>query len=195
MRARSSAIFPLVLVIGLALLSFWLEYAVQDSDQDTASTLRHDPDFIIENFTTSEMDKQGRPSATLSARKLVHFPDDETSELSDPHLTHMRGEGTAPIHISARRGVVSGTGEEVRLYENVVVRRPASGKQLELRVETSYLQVFPDKQLARTPEPATITEGASRLSGTGLEANTDTGRMTLKSKVQGVYVKPEGRSN
>lgn len=195
MRPRSSTIFPLVLIAGLALLSFWLEYAVREADQDTATTLRHDPDFVIENFTTSEMDEQGRPSATLSARKLVHFPDDETSELSEPFLTHLRGEGAAPIHISAKRGVVNGTGEEVRLYENVVVQRPASGKQLELRVETSYLQVFPDQQIARTPEYVTITEGASRLSGTGLEANTDTGRMTLKSKVRGVYVKPEGSSD
>lgn len=194
MNGRSSAIFPLVLVIGLALLSLWLEHAVREGDRESTSAQRHDPDFIIENFTTTETNAQGRRSATLSAQKLVHFPDDETSDLVEPRYTRLRQDAT-PIHVSARRGEVNGDGDEVRLYDDVVVRRPASGKELELRMETSYLQLFPDQHLARTPAPVVITEGASRLAGTGFEGNTDTGLMILKSRVRGTYVKPEGRAN
>jgi len=191
MRPRSSTLFPLALVISLALLSFWLEHAVRSGDQEGSRALRHEPDFIIENFTTTELGKQGRPSATLSARRMVHFPDDDTSELDAPHLIHY-SPLRPPVHITADRGLVIGTGEEVRLYDNVVVRRTATAEKPELRVETSYLQVFPDKQLARTPEAVLITEGASRLKGVGMEIDNQTGQMKLGSRVSGVYVKSGG---
>ena len=191
MKSRSSTLFPLALVIGLALMSAWLEYAVRGPDQDAKAALRHDPDFIIENFSTTEIGKQGQPSATLSALRMVHFPDDETSELEQPHLIHL-SPTRPPIHITADRGIVNGTGEEVRLYGNVTVKRIATAQHPELRVETKYLQVFPDDQLARTPEEVLITEGASRLKGVGMEVNSNTGHIQLRSRVTGVYMKSGG---
>lgn len=188
MRARSSTLFPLALLIGLALMSLWLEYAVRGGDQDTRSTMRHDPDFIIENFTTTDIGEQGRPRATLSAKRMVHYPDDETSELEQPHLVHLSPE-RPPLHITADRGLVAGTGQEVELFGNVIVRRLATAKHAELKVETSYLQVFPDERIARTPKEVLVTEGASRLKGVGMEVNSSTGHLKLQSKVTGFYVK------
>ena len=188
MKSRSSTLFPLALMIGLALISLWLEYAVRGGDQSGDSALRHDPDFIIENFTTTDIGDQGRPRATLSAKRMVHYPDDDTSELEQPYLVHLNPE-RPPLHISADRGLVAGTGDEVELFDNVVVRRLATGQHAELRVETSYLQVFPDKHLASTPAEVLITEGASRLKGVGMEVNSSTGHLKLQSKVTGFYVK------
>lgn len=188
MRARSSTLFPLALLIGLALMSLWLEYAVRGGDQDTRSTMRHDPDFIIENFTTTDIGEQGRPRATLSAKRMVHYPDDETSELEQPHLVHLSPE-RPPLHITADRGLVAGTGQEVELFGNVIVRRLATAEHAELKVETSYLQVFPDERIARTPKEVLVTEGASRLKGVGMEVNSSTGHLKLQSKVTGFYVK------
>jgi len=188
MKPRSSTLFPLVLMIGLALVSLWLEHAVRGGDQSAHSALRHDPDFIIENFTTTDIGGQGRARATLRAKRMVHYPDNDTSELEEPYLVHLNPD-RPPLHISAERGLVAGTGEEVELFDNVVVRRLATGQQAELRIQTSYLQVFPDKHLARTPAEVLITEGASRLKGVGMEVNSSTGHLKLQSKVSGFYVK------
>lgn len=190
MRPRSTTWFPLALIIGLALMSFWLEQAVRGGDSTDRPDRQHDPDFIIENFTTREMNKAGRVDATLSARRMVHFPGSETSELEQPHMVHMQPD-RPPVHITADRGVVSGSGEEIELYGNVVVRRLATAAQAELRLETSYLQAFPDQRFARTPAEVLITEGGSRMKGVGMEVNSETGHFQLKSRVSGVYLKPD----
>lgn len=188
MKPRSTTWFPLALMIGLAMMSLWLEYAVRGGEQGTRSEMRQDPDFYIENFTTTDISAQGRPRATLSAKRMVHYPHNETSHLEEPHLIHMTPD-RPPVHITAERGLVTGTGEEVELFDNVVVRRLATAQNPELKVETSYLQVFPDDRLARTPKEVLITEGASRLKGVGMEVNSSTGQLKLQSKVTGFYVK------
>ena len=190
MRPRSNTLFPLLLLIGLAMLSFWLERTVRLETQFDRPPEQNDADFIVENFSAVNMDKSGSPVSTLQAKRMSHFPETQTSELTNPHLIQLRHDGQ-PIHISADRGLVSGAGDEVRLYGNVVVRRPANTEQPELRMETRYLQVFPEKDLARTPERVVITQGNSRLTGVGFEVNSKTEEFMLKSQVSGQYSKAD----
>ena len=56
-----------------------------------------------------------------------------------------------------------------------------------MRVQTEYLQVFPDRDLARTDKPVIITEGDSRLSGVGMEFNNKTRQFALLSQVRGTF--------
>lgn len=190
MTPRSNTLFPLALVIGLALLTFWLEHAVQPSGDGTSEAARHDPDFVVENFTATNMNKAGKPVSTLTARRMVHFPDDDSTELDLPRLVQTQENGP-PVHISADRGNVTKDGEEIRLYGNVIVRREATPERPEMRMDTTYLQVFPDTEIARTPERVVITEGKSRLVGVGMEVSNKTRVFELKSKVSGTYVQPE----
>lgn len=189
MNIRANTLFPLMLLIGLASLSFWLERAVQENGSGSRVE-QHDPDFIVDNFTATNMSETGKPVSTLTARRMSHYPVDQTSELEKPHLVQLRENGTA-LHISADRGKVSGSGEEVRLYGNVVVLRAATAERPELRMETRYLQVFPEQNLARTPEHVVITQGRSRLTGTGFEVNSITEEFVLKSNVSGQYIKAD----
>jgi lipopolysaccharide export system protein LptC len=69
----------------------------------------------------------------------------------------------------------------------VVVVREAGKGQDELRVQTEYLQVLPDLDLARTDKPVVITEGRSRLAGTGMELNNRTRQFILRSQVRGSF--------
>lgn len=189
MKPRANTMFPLVLLIGLAGLSFWLERAVQEEEGEVREE-QNDPDFIVENFTARNMDKNGKPASTLTAKRMKHYPDTEQSELEKPFLVQLNDNGP-PVHISADRGLIAGTGDEVRLYGNVVVERQATAERPELRLETKYLQVFPEKDLARTTEYVVITQGRSRLTGVGMEVNSKTEEFVLKSKVSGVYVKAD----
>ena len=189
MKPRANTLFPLMLLIGLAGMSLWLERAVQDEGRGQRVE-RNDPDFIVENFTATSMNETGKPVSTLTARRMSHYPVDQSSELEKPHLVQLRDNGTE-LHISADRGKVSGSGEEVRLYGNVVVYREATAERPELRMETRYLQVFPEQDLARTPEHVVITQGRSRLTGTGFEVNSRTEEFVLKSNVSGQYIKAD----
>lgn len=189
MRARANTLFTLGLAAGLAMLTLWLERAVNAPAGGRPDPSLHNPDFIVERFTATTLDKAGRPESRLIAKRMVHFPDDETTELEEPRLLQLPGEGP-PVRITAERGTVTKDGEEVRLYGNVVVIREAAGARAELRMETAYLQVFPKEELAVTPESVVITEGRSRLAGVGMEYNNKTRQFTLKARVTGTLDRP-----
>lgn len=189
MRARANTLFTLGLAAGLAMLTLWLERTVNAPAGGRPDPSLHNPDFIVERFTATTLDKSGRPESRLIANRMVHYPDDETTELEEPHLLQLPGDGP-PVRITAERGTVTKDGEEVRLYGNVVVVREAAGARAELRMETAYLQVFPKEELAVTPESVVITEGRSRLAGVGMEYNNKTRQFTLKARVTGTLDRP-----
>jgi lipopolysaccharide export system protein LptC len=190
-KARTNTLFSLALAAGLAALTMWLERTVQAPSGSQPNALEHDPDFIAERFTATSLDKTGRPEARLTARRMTHYPDDETTELEEPRLVQFREQGP-PVRISAERGTVTKDGDEVRLYGTVVVLREATDARPALQMDTTYLQVFPKEDIARTPEAVVITEGASRLTGVGLDFNTKTRQLELKARVNGTFVRPAG---
>jgi len=185
-RERASSLFPLLLILALAAASLWLERAVQAPERDRSGKSRHDPDFIAEDFGIIKMNGAGKPEYTLSAERMLHYPDDESTSIIAPRLVQRRDHAT-PIVVRADRGFVSKNGDEASFSGNVVVVREAGMGQNELRVQTEYLQVFPDRDLARTDRPVVITEGRSRLAGTGMELNNKTRQFTLRSQVRGSF--------
>jgi lipopolysaccharide export system protein LptC len=185
---RASTVFPLLLVIALAAVTFWLERTVQRAAPAPRDAARNDPDLIAFGVKSLQFGETGRPESTLAASKMVHFPADDSTELTEPSLVQLREEQPA-IRVRAERGTATKDGEEVRLYDNVVVTRDATRERPEMRAETSYLQVFPNQKIARTPERVVITEGTSRLAGTGMVVNASTEQLTLDADVTGTMIR------
>lgn len=186
MKARANTVFSVVLVVGLAMLTFWLERLVREPGIGQPDQARHEPDFIVERVTAVTLDRAGRPSSTLTAETMRHFPDDETTELEEPRLVQLR-EARPPLHVAADRGTVFKEGNEVRLYGNVIVRREESTDRPELRMETTYLQVFTKEDVARTPERVFIYQGHSRLTGIGMDYDNKTRQLDLRTRVSGSF--------
>lgn len=105
----------------LGLLSSWLQFGIIEQEQvvfDGAQ--RHDPDYYVENFTAIGMDENGQRRYVLEAERMVHYPDDDTALLDNPHVIKYE-EGTPPQHTYADSGWVSSDGNEVLLTGNVRV--------------------------------------------------------------------------
>jgi lipopolysaccharide export system protein LptC len=185
-RYRVSSLFPLLLMLALGAASLWLERAVQAPEHDKSGNTRHDPDFTAEDFGITKMDAAGKPEYILSAESMQHYPDDESTSVVAPRLVQ-RHDDANPVVIRADRGLIAKNGEEASFYGSVVVVREAGKGQGELRVQTEYLQIVPDRDLARTDKPVIITEGRSRLSGVGMEFNNKTRQFALQSQVRGTF--------
>ena len=185
-KTRAPILFPLLLMLALAVMSFWLERAVQAPEFDKSGKSRHDPDFIASNFGITRMNAAGKPEYILSAERMLHYPDDDSTSVRAPRLVQLRDKAP-PVVVRADRGLISRNGEEAHFYGNVVVIREAGKGEKELRVETEYLQVVPDRDIARTDKAVTITEGRSRLSGVGMEINNKTRQFLLNSQVKGTF--------
>jgi lipopolysaccharide export system protein LptC len=189
MRDRLTIWFPAGLLILLAMLSFWLNSTVQTPQPKNDGSSRHDPDYTVENFTATRMDTNGLPHHTLTAARMVHYPDDDSTHLDKPHLTRFES-GKAATHIQSAKGLLSKEGEHAYFTGNVVVTRDAFEDKSILTLKTSYLHVIPDKDLALTDKPVNIRDARTNIDAVGLELNNKTHVMKLFSRVKGRYENP-----
>lgn len=186
----SSTLFPLLVLAMLAALTFWLDHASRGSGTGVNVKLRHDPDFWIDQLTMRRFDPQGAVQHTLDATRLVHYPDDDTTLVSNPRVTLFRGDTQATM--TANSALLDKPGDRVRLQDAVrVVKTDPGGSSIV--IDTSILDVFPDEETARTDVPVTITQGRSVIHGEGgLEINNKTRIAIINGPVRGtIYGKQE----
>ena len=182
MRFSAARLFPLALMFSLALLTFYLERATRIEDSHP-SLRRHDPDYLLDHFTTTTYDRDGVVRAVLTANRMVHFPDDDSTELTAPRMVQSRAPG-ARFTVSADRGVLSAGGDEIFLYGNVVLVREADALRPRTRVTTSFLHVLQDRAIARTDQPVTIEEAHRAISGRGMEFDNAASEFHLRNDVR-----------
>jgi lipopolysaccharide export system protein LptC len=185
MRLTTTRLFPLALMLVLALLTFYLERIVHE-DETTPNKRRHDPDYIVTNFTATTFDAEGRPLSVLSAARMAHFPDDDTTELRAPRVVQTKPQEPR-MTVSAERGAVSANGEEIFLYDNVVLVREADKERPEARLTTSFLHVLRERNLMRTDREVLIVEDTRSLSGRGMEYDNESRVFTLMADVRGRF--------
>jgi lipopolysaccharide export system protein LptC len=185
MGERLTNLFPLVLMVLLAALTYWLDRVVQRPVAAPNALLRHDPDYIVDKLLATRMDINGRIKNTLHSVKLVHFPDDDTTEIEAPRFISYAK--SAPVTITSKKGLVSSNGENVYFRESVRVVRAPYGEKSEMVMNTEYLHVLPDDNIARTDRAITITDANMVVHAVGMEMNSETRMMQLHAQVKGVY--------
>lgn len=181
---------PLFPLVGLLAVTYWLDQQVRPESNAGDGKLRHDPDAIMENFTAVRMNELGAPRSILVARKMLHYPDDDSTTLEAPRLTTL-SPGRPAIHAVARNGLLSSGGEEVFLHQDVEVLREASAERAELTLQTEYLRVVPDRDWADTDRPVTIFDAGNTIHAVGLEMDNRERTLKLLSQVRSIH-EPRG---
>ena len=185
MQLSHTRLFPLGLMLSLALLTFWLDRTVRN-EESHPSLHRHDPDYVVSNFSIVSYGPAGVPESMLSARKMVHYPDDDSTELQAPRLLQTK-PGEAPMTLTADRGAMSQDGEDTFLYDNVLLVRGAIPQQPEMRIETSFLHLVRTRSLVRTDREIAIREEGRYLTGRGMEYNNGTRVLNIRDNVRGRF--------
>ena len=181
MNDRATSMFPLFMLLLLAALTFWLSRVIQ-SDAPRGP-LRHDADYWAEGVKLLRFDSNGTLQHTLTAEKLVHYPDDDTTIVTRPQVTYHR---QPPIEIAARMAYIGRDGKEVDLVDDVKVTRHGAKRDTPATtLETRTLKIFPDEEKGSTDDPVIITRGSSVIHGTGLEIDNGTGITLLRGRVSG----------
>src|SRR5258708_13662500 len=78
---RRTSWLPLAALALLVVLTLWLNQLVQAPGARADGSKRHDPDLMVENFNARKLGADGAVLYTLVARKMVHFPDDDSALL------------------------------------------------------------------------------------------------------------------
>jgi lipopolysaccharide export system protein LptC len=184
---RITAAFPILLIAMLAALSFWLERTVQGPLPPRDGSTRHDPDYIVQNFVATQMGPDGARLHQLEANRMLHYPDDDSTHLEQPHLTRYNA-GRLELSITARSALVSSKGDTVDFNDAVKAVRLATAERSELTLTTDHLHVIPDDDFATTERPVTIVDANTQVTAVGLELDNKAKTLKLMSNVRGTYV-------
>ncbi|MES9965354.1 MAG: LPS export ABC transporter periplasmic protein LptC [Candidatus Sedimenticola sp. 20ELBAFRAG] len=179
------------LVIGGTLLaltgiSWWI--AERSGFQEpTAETVKHTPDYFLEGMTTIQMDLDGTPDQELWAERMVHYPDDDSTELTTPRLK-LYDKEKPPWRLQAESGWVSGDGDLVLLHGKVKIDRSAAPDVKPIHIVTRDLRVQQEQNYAETDAKITIRTDTDRMEGTGMQAwFNEPVRLKLLANVRGRY--------
>lgn len=180
---RISNMLPLLLVLFLAGMTLWLRFAVEGPGPAEPREHRGEPDAVVDNLTLTRLNATGKPNYVLNARRMTHYPDDDSTQLEGLKFAKS-GDGPA-LRITAERGTLTHESDEAHFYGNVLLVREGEPNRDELRVRTEYLHVIPQRDIVRTDRPITISEGRSVISGVGMEFNKQTRKLTVFANVRG----------
>jgi len=186
MKNWASAVFPLSVLTTLAAISFWLVQATSLDQPRRDGKNRHDPDYIITGVHFEKLDRYGQLQYTLTTDELRHFPDDDSTDMTQPKLVYLN-RSKPPLTISALTATVSSKGETVYLKDDVHIKRDATPTRAALFGEMPDLTVQTDDETADTRSPVHFTQGNSWLKGVGMHLDNKAQTYVLQSQATGLF--------
>ncbi len=179
---------PLLVVLLLAMVTTWLWRVVETNFTPGSHAIAHDPDLIMQTFTARQLGDTGQIRYTLRAKKMIHYPDDDTSHFDD--VTFASLEPDAPtLTVRSDHAVRSEKKDEVIFTGNVVVTRNATQDQPLTVIRTSVLTVYPRRGIGKTDQPVSVDYGKDTLTATGMIVNSKT-RMAEFTRAKLTHIPP-----
>ena len=185
---RPTTWLPLAALALLVGLTLWLNQLVQAPMARADGSKRHDPDLIVDNFNAKKLGEDGAVLYTLTAKKMVHYPDDDSAHLESVTLEAFEPKQPR-MTLTADRGRLEQKGERVWVEGNVVITRDADAKTESARLMTDTMLVLPDEGIARTSSEVTMDSRSSHTVASAMEL--DNKARTLKlDRVRSTFRKP-----
>jgi len=182
---RARAWLPLLPLLLLLAATYWLNLQVQPLPQ-LQGQQRHDVDYVVEILSAITLNAQGQPRFTLGAERLWHYPDDDTTHLQMPRLTSLYPD-RLPTITTSQTGMISSKGDDVFLYDEVRIVRPAGEGTGEVRFATDYLHAVPDRDWAETNQSVVMTSQNDVIRAVGMELDNKARTVRLLSRVRATH--------
>ncbi len=183
MRDRSHSLFPVIVLTLLAAVSVWLDRVTQQEPVARADKTRHEVDFSADKITLHRFDPTGKVQYILVADSMLHYADDESSELKNPRLNYLNRP--EPVWVESRFASVNKDGTTVVLTDEVLVRRAAHAGKPESTLRTEQMTVWPEDEKMRADKPVTLTQGQTVINAERMESDNIIGEVRLQGQVRG----------
>ncbi|MFO7594419.1 MAG: LPS export ABC transporter periplasmic protein LptC [Pseudomonadota bacterium] len=172
-----------ITVALLVALTGWLSHKSDTPSPQTSAAIRQLPDYFIHGLDSTVTGEDGTPSHRLTADSLVHYPENDTTELTRPKLNILnpdRGDWEA----TAEYGTLEGDRKQLLLRGDVRLSRLT---EKGLNVLTERLSIDIERNYVETDEPVVLRGPSTHLQGTGMQAYGEQERLVLLSNVRGRY--------
>ena len=189
-RPRRGAALTLAFMLLLAGGSFWVLKQSQQPEQGAnRQAARGLPDYTMHQFRYMSAGKSGASDYLVEGDKLSHYPDSNETVVQAFRMT--RYDPNRPtMTLSSDSAKSNADRSEFRLYDHVVLRRPA-GTDDTLIVTSDYMLVLTKQELVKTDRPVQAQQGSTTLKGTGMIADSKQQTLALQNAVSATYLPPE----
>ena len=178
--------FPIILIILLAALTFWVDKTVRQPTREQEQGPEKNPDYIMENFSTYRVDHIREKHEKLLAEKMLHYVANDATYFEQPRLMNSKIKKLG-MRVRADKANMFGD-NDIHLNGNVkVVRYDTGGK--ETTMTTSYLHINRDDDISETNKPATIIQSNTIINTVGIEIDNNTHNIHLLSDVKFIHDK------
>jgi lipopolysaccharide export system protein LptC len=182
---RATLLLPLLALIALVALTFWLERQVSLDDRRATKAAASEPDVIIDNFNASKMGPDGALKYSLNAKRMTHYPAGDTSKL-DKVSFESRSPNQPAIRVTAEGGTVMQGGEMVVMEGNVVMNADATETSPAWTLSTEKLTVLPKENIAKSEVGVRFKSRDVNMTASSFTFNTKTREADLKN-IRAVY--------
>lgn len=182
-------LLPLLAIAVAAAASWWLYQQVAQEHARLDGSQRHDPDAFADDIDLRTLNARGKLEHRLWAKRMEHYPDDDSTTLEAPYLELYR-PGEPMWRVRARQGWVSSGGAEILLEGAVDVQRDGKAGLRPAQLTTHKLRVFPDRDYAETDVAVTYRTTDLEVRSLGMRAHFDTGQVELPARVRAVHQPP-----
>jgi LPS export ABC transporter protein LptC len=159
----SNSWLPIGILLLLTATSFWLKGVVDGSQRSGITLARHDPDLVVYSFLAHQLGSNGQLRQTLGAKRMQHYPDDDSSVYEDVELKFF-DQGQPPLTVHADQGERLPDSEIVIFTGHAVLTRLGMTQDDPPYVlKSERLEVFPNQKQGNSPGPVTIDHGADHL--------------------------------
>jgi lipopolysaccharide export system protein LptC len=186
MKNWVTAVFPITILGVLAALTYWLLHATAIPEVKSDGKNRHDPDYYISGMKLSKLDKSGNLKYTFTNDWIVHYPDDDTTDVTNPTLVFLSPRKPT-LTMSSRMAHVTSEGEVVLMYDDVRFKRDATPLRAELLGYMPDLTINTEEEYLFTSSPVRFKQGSSWLNGVGMHMDHKTETYQIKSKAVGEF--------
>jgi lipopolysaccharide export system protein LptC len=164
---------PLLVVLMLALVSGWLWQVVERNSIDALGLPPHEPDLILSHFSAQQFSPEGLLRYTITAERMVHYPDDDTAHFENVLLSSVQPD--SPLSTVRSHEAVRMAREDTVLFTGSVVATQAAQHDHPATVlKTEEMTVHPDRGEGETNQPVLIESGKNVLVSNGMVYNNNT---------------------
>ncbi|WP_231910636.1 LPS export ABC transporter periplasmic protein LptC [Candidatus Nitrosoglobus terrae] len=185
--ARTWGIVALVLIATLTAWELLREEPTSQPSLNIDSNSRT-IDYFMEQFISTVIDQKGLLLYQLSGAYMAHYPDNDTIDITAPHMLFYHQVATPSWDVIAERGLTNSNGDEIYLLGKVIIHQLKDSSQTShMKILTRDVRVEPAAKYAETQQPATLLDNYGRTDGIGARIYFKEERVEILSQVRGDY--------
>jgi len=179
MKNRLPVISSLALLLLLVVATWWAaEYTKRAIPVEPPRRVTHEPDAWARRFVMLRTDLAGVAVNRLEGVSMLHYPDDDSYEVSQARATGQRPD--VPMTIgTANVAVLDQDGSRITLRGQAHLRRLANAEHAALDITSEVLVLLPDEDRALTDLPAQVVHGQSIMRGVGMQYDNRTRQLRV----------------